>query len=227
MKFAKKLAAVSLAFIGASGTASAESQFVTLPAVGTQSATARLDFRITIPRFLFLRVGTGNAFGAANNTTINLIDFNIPAASVGTNTAATPFAANGSTAATQGDIGAGTVTARLVANSWSGTATLTATAGGPLSNGTETIDYTKIGVTTAALAGVASLLTHPATLTNGVTSFTGVTATTGTKVIERGAQWTFAYANDAVVADGVYGQTAAAAGASVNNGRIVYTATQP
>ena len=154
MKFAKKLAAVSLALIGASGTAFAESQYATIPAVGTQSATARLDFRITIPRFLFLRVGAGNALGvAAANATINLIDFNIPASSVGINTAALPFAANGSTSATQGDISAGTVTARLVANSWSGIATLTATAGGPLSNGTETIDYTKIGVTTAALAG--------------------------------------------------------------------------
>lgn len=228
MTFARKLSAAIVLSLAATSSVFAESQFVTTPTTGSQTATARLDFRITIPRFIYLRVGTGNAFGAANNTTINLIDFNIPAASVGTNTAAAPFAANGVGAANQGDIGAGTVTARLVANGWSGTATLTAVANGALTNATgDTIDYTKIGVTTAALAGVTQPLTHPTTLTNGTTTFTGVTATTGTKVIDRGSQWTFAYANDAVVPEGVYGQTTAAMAANTNNGRVVYTATMP
>ena len=220
---ASKLSAIAIAVAGLAGVASAESQFVTTPAVGTQTANANLDFRITIPRFVYLRVGTGNAFGAANNTTINLIDFNVPAASVGNGS----FAANGVGLANQGDLGAGTVTARLIANAWSGTATLTATATGALSNGAgDTIDYTKITVATAALAGVTNGLTHPATLTNGATTL-AATATTGTKVIDRGSQWTYSYANDAVVAAGVYGQTAAALAANTNNGRVIYTATMP
>ncbi len=218
----------ALIAMGIATGASAESQFVTTPTTGSQTASARLDFRITVPRFIYLRVGTGNAFGAAANTTINLIDFTVPAASVGTNTAAAPFAANGVGAANQGDIGVGTVTARLTANGWSPTASLTATATGALGNGAgDSIDYTKIGVTTAALAGVTGLLTHPTTLTNGTSTFAGVTATTGTRVIDRGAQWTFAYANDAVVPAGVYGQTSAGLASAVNNGRIVYTATMP
>jgi hypothetical protein len=223
MKITHKLTAIMFATTGFCGVALAESQFVTTPAVGTQTATVNLDFRITIPRFVYLRVGAGNAFGAANNTTINLIDFNIPAASVG----AGVFAANGVGAANQGDLGAGTVTARLIANSWSATATLTATSGGALSNGAgDTIDYAKINVATAPLAGVTNALTHPATLANGATTIAAAAAT-GTKVIDRGAQWTYSYANDAVVAAGVYGQTAAALATNTNNGRVVYTATMP
>ena len=223
MKITAKLTAIAVACTCLTGVALAESQFVTTPAVGTQTANANLDFRITIPRFVYFRVGTGAAFGAANNTTINLIDFNIPAASVGTGV----FAANGIGAANQGDLGAGTVTARLIANSWGATATVTATAAGALSNGAgDTIDYTKINVATFALAGVTNSLTHPATLANGATTI-AATATTGTKVIERGAQWVYSYANDAVVAAGVYGQTSAALAANTNNGRVVYTATMP
>ena len=71
------------------------------------NATARVDFTIVIPRVLFLQVGTGTFL--ANNGTINLITFDVPAASVGSGT---PVAAT----VGSGDVGNGTVTARLIGN---------------------------------------------------------------------------------------------------------------
>lgn len=58
--------------------ASAESNAVSA-ATGTLSATARLDFRVTIPRVLFLRVGTAG-------TTIDRLTFNAAAADLGSGT---------------------------------------------------------------------------------------------------------------------------------------------
>jgi hypothetical protein len=53
---------------------------------------------------------------------------------------------------------------------------VTAVATDALTNATgDTIDYSTIGVTTAALAGVTQLLTLPATLTNRTTTFADVT----------------------------------------------------
>ena len=39
------------------------------------TAQARLDFTITIPKFVYLRVGAGNDF--ANNTTVNNLVYNV------------------------------------------------------------------------------------------------------------------------------------------------------
>ena len=49
------------------------------------TAAANLDFRVTVPRVLYLRVGTGTANAA--NATKDLIDFTVPAANVGTGVA--------------------------------------------------------------------------------------------------------------------------------------------
>ena len=197
---------IALLAVGLPGVANAESNFQT--GVGTLNATARVDFQITIPKILFLQVGTGTMF--ANNTTINLISFTPAAANIGDGT---PIAAT----AASGDLGNGTVTAIVRGNN--GNINLVATNAGALNNGgTDTIPWTQITTTPAALAGYATQLTPP-TLAN--TTSVPVTLTAVNKVVDQGARWTYAYANNAIVPSGTYG------GVNVNNGRVTYTATLP
>ncbi|GAA5006673.1 hypothetical protein FNZ56_04950 [Pseudoluteimonas lycopersici] len=184
--------------------ASAESNFQT--GTGSLTATARLDFQITIPKFLYLRVGTGT--NLANNTTVDLINFAVPATGVGGGT--------GVVTTTGGDLTGGKVTARVMGNG--GNVTLSSTTAGALNDGgTNTISYSQIS-TTAAVLTSGTALAAPA-LADGATTNTTVTATNG--VVNRDAQWTYAYANSAVVAAGTYG------GVNVNNGRVTYTAVTP
>ena len=116
---------VLAAAVAAPLAANAESSFQT--GGGALNATGRVDFRITIPKVLFLQVGTGTLF--ANNGAIDLIDFVVPAANVGDGN---PVAAN----AGSGDLGNGTVTAIVRANG--GNVTLAAATTGAISNGTAT-----------------------------------------------------------------------------------------
>ena len=99
--------------------AHAESTFQSTTGSGALNATARVDFRINIPR-----IGTGTLFGS--NAAVDLIDFNVPAADVGNGTAVAATAGSG-------DLGNGVVTARVRGNG--GSVGLTATTGGALSNG--------------------------------------------------------------------------------------------
>ncbi len=187
--------------------AHAESNFQT--GAGVLNATARVDFTIVIPRILFLQVGTGTP--SANNATVNLITFNVPAASVGTGT---PIAAT----AGSGDLGNGTVTARLIGNG--GNVSLNVATLGALQNGSgDTISYAQITTTAAALAGVPLLLSPPA-LANG--AGTAITVTAASRVVNHGARWTYSYLNAAPVGSGTYGGAG-----GVQNGRATYTATLP
>ena len=203
----RKLAALFLALASllVAGNAMAESTYTT--GNGTLNASARLDFQITIPKILYLRVGAGTNF--ANNTTINLISFTVPAASVGSGT---PIAAT----AASGDLNNGTVTARVIGNN--GNVTLSSTTTGPLNNGIgDTISYGQIS-TSAAVLTSATALPAPA-LADGATTTTTVTAVA--KVVNRDAQWTYSYLNAGVVAPGTYG------GVNTNAGRVTYTASMP
>jgi len=200
--------ALSFALLAAGlpGIANAESNFQT--GTGTLTATARVDFRITIPKILFLQVGTGTMF--ANNTAVNLIDFVVPAANIGDGTSVAATAASG-------DLGNGVVTAIVRGNN--GNINLVATNAGALNNGsTDTIPWSQITTTPSALAGYATQLTPP-TLAN--TTSAPVTLTAVNKVVDQGARWTYSYANSAIVPPGTYG------GVNVNNGRVTYTATLP
>lgn len=185
--------------------ANAESDYVS----GTGSASADLDFQIIIPRILFLRVGTGTGF--ADNGAIDLISFNVPGASLGNGTSVAATAASG-------DLGNGAVTARVLGNG--GNVTLTSTTLGALSNGAgSTISYSQIETAVTALGGVpGAAMPHP-TLADTGTGSVALASTAG--IVDRGATWTFSYANDNLVAPGTYG------GAGVNNGRVTYTATTP
>jgi len=162
------------------------------------SRTARVDFQITIPRFLRFRVGAPAA-------AIDLIQFAPTADEVGTGTS------NPATAG--GDAGVGQVTVQVRSNA--GQINITATATGALTFGANTISYAEI--TTATSAGVI-----PApVLTNGVSAPAPVTLNGPGNVTNRDAVWTYAYANTTVPEAGTYGGTVAL------NGRITYTATSP
>lgn len=199
--FKPLLAAIALALPFAA--AHAESKFTT--GSGALTANARVDFSIVIPKVLYLRVGTGTPF--ADNATIDLVTFTVPAANVGDGT---PVAGTG------GDLTAGVVTARLIGNN--GDVSLNVTTGGALSNGAgDSIAYSQITTTVTALV-TGTPLAAP-TLANGAGTAINIPATGN--VVNRDARWTYAYANANVVPPGTYGATAG------NNGRATYTASMP
>jgi hypothetical protein len=181
----------------------AESSFVT---GATASTTARLDFRVIIPRVLFLAVGTGAAgTGLAANTGIDQVtfDYTTNAGAVGSGAAA-------------GSIVGNVVPVRVVGNN--GVIALTATTTGALTNGVaaENIPWSQISVSSSD----ATNLPSPVIPLTGTGATSNVTVSSGTKVTNRTANWTYSYANSAVVPAGTYGT-------SVNGGRIIYTATMP
>lgn len=193
-------ATATLVALGAPLLASAESVQVTsaVPVAG-MTASARLDFRVTVPQVLFLQVGTAGAG-------VDVIDFTVTAANMGT----------GPLAGTGGDAGAGAVTARVRGNN--GAINLTATTLGALGNGLgDTLSFSQIGTTSVTSAGFSAL---PApTLVNGTSAIVALPATA--KVVNAGATWTYSYLNAAAVAPGIYG------GANANNSRVTYTAVMP
>jgi hypothetical protein len=198
--------AVALA-LAAPMLAGAESNFTT-GAGSPITANARLDFQITIPKILFLQVGTGTNMAA--NATINQIAFTVPAANVGDATVINATAGSG-------DLGNGTVTARVIGNN--GNITFTSQTLGALGNGSgDTISYAQIA-TAVAVNTSATALAHPALADAATTTVTLIPAVG--KVINRDAKWTYTYLNSAVVPPGTYG------GVNANNSRVTYTASMP
>jgi hypothetical protein len=185
----------------------AESNFQTGAAALT--ATAHVDFQITIPKFLFLRVGAGTGTAAGGYGTLGTIDeitWAPTAAQVGT----------GSLAGAGGDLTGGVETAVVVANN--GNVTLSSTTTGPLSDGSgDTISYATI-TTTASHNTTATTLAAPA-LANGATTTTTLTAVG--KVVQQDAKWAYTYSNATTPPAGTYG------GINTNGGRVTYTASVP
>jgi hypothetical protein len=199
--------AAVLVALAAPMLASAESNFTT-GAGSPITATAHLDFQIVIPKILFLQVGTGTNLAA--NATVNLISFSVPAVNVGDGSVISATAGSG-------DLGNGTVTARVIGNN--GTVTFTSTTVGALGNGSgDTISYGQIATAAAANTSVL-VLAHPA-LADAATTTVTLTPASG-KVLNRDAKWTYTYTNAAVVAPGTYG------GVNTNNSRVTYTASMP
>jgi hypothetical protein len=178
---------------------------------GALTARARVDFRVVIPKILYLRVGTGSAYptALANNGTVDLVAFNPSAATIGNGTAVS---------GSGGNLTGGVETAAIISNS--GNVTLNATATGALGDGVgHTIPYTQLASTASALTAGYTLLPAP-TLANGTSANIVLTAP-ATKVIRADARWAFSYLNSTIPASGTYG------GVNVNNGRVLYTATMP
>lgn len=200
---------VALIFAGLTampGAANAESRFVT----GTASpltASARLDFTITIPKFVYLRVGTGTAM--ANGTTIDNLVYTVPAANIGDSSAIS---------GTGGDLTGGQVTARVMGNN--GTIAFSSTTLGAMNNGAgDTISWTQMNVAVATNTTGTSL-SHP-TLVDGSSTSINLPTTSGSKVTNLDAKWTFTYKNENVVAAGTYG------GVNTQNGRVTYAVSMP
>lgn len=197
---------VSLGLVVYPQSIRAESIFIVQPGGAPISGSARLDLGVTIPKFVYLRVGTGTNF--ANNAAVNLISFTVPAAQVGSGT---PINAT----AGSGDLGNGVVTARLIGNN--GNVTLSVSALGALNNGIgDVINYNQINTVSAVLTTPTAL---PAPALSNTSS--NVTVTAVAKVVNRDARWTYTYQNASLVAPGTYG------GVNVRNGRVTYTASMP
>jgi hypothetical protein len=196
--FSAMLAAAGSTLLFSAQTAMAE-QPAAVSGVGTLSNAARVDFQITIPRFLRFRVGAAGG-------TIDLIQFAPTAEQVGDGT---PLAGTGGTP------GPGSVDVQVRSNA--GQINITAApavAAGLNDGGANTIAYTEI--TTATSAG-----TVPApTLINGTSAPAAVTLNAG-NVTNRNAVWTYSYANSTIPEAGTYG------GVNIRNGRVTYTASSP
>ena len=172
-----------LASLLAAAAAQAESRFTSGPATSALSASASLDFRVIVPRVLFVSIGS--ASNMADNTTIDRVDFNVPAGDVGTGNI---------TAATSGS-GAYPVTARVMSNGNAVSFTATGSAGG-LTSGAQSIPWSQI----APLSGGA--LPHPAIGSGTAGVATTLTASGG--VVDKSATWNFSYSNSSPLAAGNY-----------------------
>lgn len=160
--------------------AHAESDFNSGGGAGI-TASAHVDFSVTIPKFVFLQVGTGTMM--ADNTTVDLITVSVPPANVGNST---PVAATG------GNLTGGQVTVVVRGNNGDMTLGSTAPVAG-LSNGSgDNIVWTQIA--TAITGG----MTHP-TINGSTVPYVA----TG-KVVNASGTWTYSYLNSITPAPGTY-----------------------
>lgn len=170
------------------------------------ATSATLKFSISIPSFIFLRVGSGGAPPHGTNSSVNNLVFNVPAGQVGSG-------ASVAARSSDGDLGNGTVTAQ--AHSSMGSMQVRSNVSGSLSNGQGGfIPWSQIEVTFSTAAGPlgnANFPSNPYVLDGWSTTFANTVWRDGT--------WTFRYLNQAVVPPGTYG------GSVSKNGRITYTAT--
>ena len=194
----------------------AESTSNTTAATASTTA-ARVDFSITVPAVLFLRIGTGSGVGAANNTTVDGLTFTVPATNIGDGTTVAGSAASG-------DQTNGAVTVRVFSNVGSNVTLNSSVTGQLKTTAGDTINWSQIGVAAAALttgsAGYTNgAITHP-TFSATTGAGTATTLTAASKLVRQEGRWTFSYLNANTVPAGTYGNTAA------NNGRVTYTVTQ-
>jgi hypothetical protein len=191
--------ALAAGLCGAPQHAWAESKYITAP-TGAVTANARLLFSLNVERFLYLRVGTATAM--ANNTTVNLVNFPVPLSSSG----------NGVPVA-----GSIPVVAQVRGNG--GNIAFLNFTPGSLTNGLQSVPYTSITATAAALTGSPTVLNHPAFVNGGISAIATLPAVAN--VVDAGATWIFKYANTTLLNSGVYGATVA------NNARVTYIAIIP
>lgn len=178
-----KALAVAVLALAAPLSAQAESSFATAISPATATATARADFVVNIPKFAFLRVGTGPAAPSlAVNGTIDVLTFDVVAANIGNSVAV---------AATGGDALAGTaLNVRVAGNN--GNMTVAATTTNPtLLSGADTLAWSEIAVTTSGPV-------HPTF--NGV----GVTYNATGKIVNASGTWTYSYLNTTIPPAGSY-----------------------
>jgi len=181
MTFRKIVLASAVMVAGALPLGAHAESNVTTAASGTLTATARVNFTITIPRLLFLQVGTGTLLAA--NGTIDMITFTPGVSVIGNGTPVTATAASG-------NLFNGQVTVRIISNV--GGVTLAATGPANLVSGSDTIPWTQIST---AITGGA---THP-TINGSNASFTAASG-----VVNINGTWTYSYLNTITPAAGTY-----------------------
>jgi hypothetical protein len=199
MKHPFKLAVLAAALsLAATLPQIASAETTAASGAGALSTSASVDFRINIPRVLRFRVGS-----LAN--TVDLIEFNLPAANIGDGTDIAATAASG-------DLGNGDVTVEVMSNA--GQVTIAHdSSGASLSDGSgNTIPYTEILTASSDVAN----LDAP---TLGVVSSTQPSVAGG--LTNESAVWTYTFDNSTVYNSGVYG------GVNTNGGRVTYTASVP
>ncbi len=168
------------------------------------AVNARLNFSLTYPRFLRFRVG-------ATGATINLMNFAVPAGSVGNGTPISP---------TGGDAGGGTgVNVHVFGNNGQVTITATNSSGG-LGIATATASDGRINYNQIATVTSSGQLPAPVLTNAGGT--TALPTLNSTLVTQRTAVWTYSYLNQTIPSAGTYGGTTVARG-----GQVTYTATMP
>ncbi|MBK8324081.1 MAG: hypothetical protein IPL06_15445 [Betaproteobacteria bacterium] len=193
--------------LGAAILATAGPVHAEQPATDTTApfaVNARLNFRLTYPRFLRFRVG-------ATGATVNLMSFTVPAGNVGSGTPVAP---------TGGDAGGGTGVNVLVYGN-NGQVTITATnSSGGLGIGTATASDGRINYN--QISSVSSSGQLPAPVLTNAGGTTALPTLNSTLVTQRTAVWTYSYLNQTIPSAGTYGGTNASRG-----GRVTYTATMP
>ncbi len=177
MKFVKTL--LALAVVGAAVSAQAESNFVSGAAAVSPGAVARLDFRINVPKVLFLRVGTGTEF--VNDATVDEVVFNVGPAAVITPGADVAGASSG-----------GTINARIFGNGGPVSLVNAGSGAGLINVAGDIIPWTQILPTTTS-----GTFTNPAI--NATTPLAAVA-----RIVNQTAVWAFAYDNTASVPEGSY-----------------------
>jgi hypothetical protein len=194
MKFAKHL--VALAVVGAAFSAQAASD-INIGAGANLTANANLNFRITVPRLIFLAVGTSTLF--ADLATTDRVDFTLTAAQI---------AAPGTAVA--GVSTGGAINTRVFGNGGAINFSANGSLNGlsPLVAGPALVPWTQIAATS-----VSGTLLPPA-IGNGVAGANSPLAATGGVVNQTGV-WSFNYLNTSAIAAGEY------------NGTVVYTAVMP
>lgn len=183
--------------------ANAESNFATGAAAQSTGAgaSARLDFRIVIPEFIYFRVGSSGG-------TIDTVNFEPTADDV--------YNATSDIAATAGS---GTVAVSLVSNAGGVRITPSNNSGGNgLSNGLATPNYISYAQINTATGDPA--LPAPELLNPGGTSV-NITPNISANVTRITTTWTYTYDNPTdPPAAGTYGTAA-------NGGQVTYTAAIP
>ncbi len=201
-----KLAVLALAAVGMVGVAQAESRISAIDGatVGPMTTNAKLNFKVVVPKILFLRVG---ALGATVNNVTFTVGLTGALATLPVADAvyggALPPAFTSSVADDEG-ASDGAITVGLWTNN--GSSNLTC-AGAALTSGGNTIALSNVTVANSA----TGTLGHPGTSL----ACTGTNARGSTGVNNLADTWTFAYAPATLPAAGNYTTT------------ITYTASQP
>jgi hypothetical protein len=193
--FTGRLTALSLLIAGMMVAAPAMAESVLQTGAGALTASPRLDFRVVVPKFVRFQVGSAAAV-------IDLVEFTVPGVNVGDGT---------DIARTNG----GAIPVLLQGNA--GNISVTGTTLGTLNNGAgTTITYAEILSTSSnAALGVPTLVDAAAS------AAVVVTPNVGTQVVNRTANWSFAYSNTNLLPASTFG------GVNINNGRVTYTASLP